>query len=113
MSLHLQELNLKRSHRRNNQLISESRGESSRNSAQVAATRIRDHSTGKSSLEGPGNPNSYRKQNNCNFKQHQRLFCGNSKGHVSGRNSLGAVSGSPPSDAVGFFFGSTPPDSHG
>lgn len=109
----MQELNLKRSHRRHNQPISEGRDESSRNSAQAAATRILDHSTGKSSSEGPGNPNSRRRQNKSNLKQHQRLFCGNPKGHVSGRSSVGMVSGSPPSDAVGFFFGSTPPDSHG
>ncbi|KAH6834289.1 hypothetical protein C2S53_004652 [Perilla frutescens var. hirtella] len=111
-----QELNSKRSHRRRNKPISEVRDENSRNSAQGAATlnsRILDHSTGKSSSEGPGNPNYRRKQNKGNLKQEQRLFYGNLKGHGSGRNSLGAVSESPPSDAVGFFFGSTPPDGYG
>ncbi|XP_057782185.1 la-related protein 1A-like [Salvia miltiorrhiza] len=111
-----QELNLKRSHRRHNQPISEGMDDSSRNSAQGAATlnsRILDQSTGKSSSEGHGHPNSRKKQNKSNLKQQQRLFYGNLKGHVSGRNTLGAVSGSPPSDAVGFFFGSTPPDSYG
>lgn len=112
----MQELNSKRSHRRHNKPISEGRDENFRNSAQCAATlnsRILDHSTGKSSSEGPGNSNSRRKQNKGTLKQQQRLFYGNLKGHGSGRNSLGAVSESPPSDAVGFFFGSTPPDSHG
>ncbi|KAL1558313.1 la-related protein 1A-like isoform X1 [Salvia divinorum] len=91
-----QELSLKRSHHRHNQPISEGWDDSSRNSALGAATS-----------------NSHKKHNNSNLKQHQRLFYGNLKGHVSGRNSLGAVSGSSPSDAVGFFFGSTPPDNYG
>ncbi|XP_047970273.1 la-related protein 1A-like isoform X1 [Salvia hispanica] len=91
-----QELSLKRSHRRHNKPIGEDRDDSSRNSAHGATTS-----------------NSHKKQNKSNLKQHQRLFYGNLKGHVSGWNSLGALSGSPPSDAVGFFFGSTPPDSYG
>ncbi|XP_047979896.1 la-related protein 1A isoform X3 [Salvia hispanica] len=111
-----QELSLKRSNRRHNQPISEGRDDNSRNSAESAATlnsRVLDHSTGKSSSEGPGHSYSRKKQNKINLKQQQRLSYGNLKGHVSGRNSMGAISGSPPSDAVGFFFGSTPPDSHG
>lgn len=95
--------------------ISECRDGKSKSSAQGAATsnsRIPDHSTGKSSFEGSGNPNYRRKPNKNNLKQQQRLFYGSLKGHGSSHNSTGAVSESPPSDAVGFFFGSTPPDSH-
>ncbi|KAI3461183.1 hypothetical protein Pfo_017846 [Paulownia fortunei] len=115
-----QELNSKRSHRRHNKPINESRDENPRYSANNAATlnsRAPDHSTGRSSCEGPVKSNSRRKQNKGSSKQHsihkQRLFYGNFKAHGSGRNSLGVISESPPSDAVGFFFGSTPPDSHG
>ncbi|XP_041989522.1 la-related protein 1A-like isoform X1 [Salvia splendens] len=111
-----QELSLKRSNCRHNQPISEGRDDNSRNSAESAATlnsRVLDHSTIKSSSEGPGHSYSRKKQNKINLKQQQRLSYGNLKGHVSVRNSMGAISGSPPSDAVGFFFGSTPPDSHG
>ncbi|KAL0437151.1 UNVERIFIED_CONTAM: La-related protein 1A [Sesamum radiatum] len=115
-----QELNLKRSHRRHNKPINESRDENSRysaNSAAVLNSRFPDHSTGRSSSEGPGYSISRRKQNKGSSKQQsihkQRLFHGNFKAHSSGRNSAGVISESPPSDAVGFFFGSTPPDSHG
>ncbi|XP_078445119.1 LA RNA-binding protein isoform X2 [Wolffia australiana] len=46
--------------------------------------------------------------------QKLRLFPGNFKNIIGGRNShLGVASESPPSNSVGFFFGSTPPDSHG
>ncbi|KAL0370295.1 UNVERIFIED_CONTAM: La-related protein 1A, partial [Sesamum angustifolium] len=115
-----QELNSKRSHRRHNKPINESRDENSRysaNSAAVLNSRFPDHSTGRSSSEGPGYSISRRKQNKGSPKQQsihkQRLFHGNFKAHSSGRNSAGVISESPPSDAVGFFFGSTPPDSHG
>ncbi|KAL0460897.1 UNVERIFIED_CONTAM: La-related protein 1A, partial [Sesamum latifolium] len=114
------ELNSKRSHRRHNKPINESRDENSRysaNSAAVLNSRFPDHSTGRSSSEGPGYSISRRKQNKGSSKQQsihkQRLFHGNFKAHSSGRNSAGVISESPPSDAVGFFFGSTPPDSHG
>ncbi|XP_011090202.1 la-related protein 1A isoform X1 [Sesamum indicum] len=115
-----QELNSKRSHRRHNKPINESRDENSRysaNSAAVLNSRFPDHSTGRGSSEGPGYSISRRKQNKGSSKQQsiqkQRLFHGNFKAHSSGRISAGVISESPPSDAVGFFFGSTPPDSHG
>ncbi|KAL0735362.1 hypothetical protein Bca4012_011572 [Brassica carinata] len=51
-----------------------------------------------------------RKQNKGVHKQHmahaRRFFSGNIRNH-------GAASESPPSSSIGFFFGSTPPDSHG
>lgn len=116
-----QELNSKRSHRRrHNKPINESKDENSKhsaNSATVLNSKVSDHSTGRSGSEGVGNPNPQRKQNKSSLKQHsiqkQRLFYGNFKAHGSSRNSPRVVSESPPSDAVGFFFGSTPPDSHG
>ncbi|KAF8113372.1 hypothetical protein N665_0050s0030 [Sinapis alba] len=51
-----------------------------------------------------------RKQSKGTHKQHmahaRRFFSGNIRNH-------GAASESPPSSSIGFFFGSTPPDSHG
>ncbi|GFP94235.1 la-related protein 1a [Phtheirospermum japonicum] len=115
------ELNSKRSHRRRNKPINEIRDENPRSSANDASllnSRTLDHSAGGgSSYEGPGHFNSRRKHNKGSSKPHtiykQRLFPGNFRNHASGQNSIGVVSESPPSDAVGFFFGSTPPDSHG
>lgn len=76
-----------------------------------------DHYTEGNSSAGSENSNSRRKQNRGSSKQQsiykQRQFPGNFSVHGGGQNSLGRISESPPSDAVGFFFGSTPPDSHG
>ncbi|XP_041998139.1 la-related protein 1A-like [Salvia splendens] len=114
-----QELKSHRSYSRNNEPIIGSRDENSRcfaGDASLINPRAVDCSTGGSSSEGHGNSNSRRKQNKSNSKHHfshkQRLFPGNFKSHGSGRNSHGIVSESPPSDAIGFFFGSTPPDSN-
>ncbi|KAL8480084.1 hypothetical protein ACS0TY_026861 [Phlomoides rotata] len=111
-----QELNSKRSLSTHNKPITESRDENSR--AHVAATsNVKDLNqiTGRSSCEGPRTSNSRRKQSKGSSKQYiiqnQRLFYG-LKGHGSNQNSVGQISESP-SDAVGFFFGSTPPDNHG
>ncbi|KAL0389252.1 UNVERIFIED_CONTAM: La-related protein 1A [Sesamum calycinum] len=115
-----QELNSERSHSIHIKPIDESREENSRYSANDASAlclRDVDHSTGGNSCEGPGNCNVRRKQKKGSSKPYsiheQRLFHGNFRIHGSGQNSLGVISESPPSDAVGFFFGSTPPDSHG
>ncbi|KAL9687956.1 hypothetical protein QQ045_032368 [Rhodiola kirilowii] len=45
------------------------------------------------------------------YSQKQRFF-NNFRSQGSGRNSPGGISESPPSNSVGFYFGSTPPDSH-
>ncbi|KAL3850200.1 hypothetical protein ACJIZ3_012082 [Penstemon smallii] len=115
-----QELKSKRSRRRHNKAINDSKDEISRcpgNDAAVLNSRAPDHSIGGGSIEGVGNSNSRRKHNKGSTRQQpihkQRLFPGSFKAHGSGRNSLGIVSESPPSDSVGFFFGSTPPDSQG
>ncbi|KAL8029471.1 hypothetical protein ABFS82_14G224000 [Erythranthe guttata] len=98
---------------------SESRNKNSRYSANVAvAENLRSaHSNGRSSCGGSGNSNSDRKPNKGSSKLNsihkQGLFCGNIRAHLSDRNSLGALSESPPSDAVGFSFGSKSPDSDG
>lgn len=61
---------------------------------------------------------SRRKQNRGTHKHHtfhaQRFFWSNTRNHGANHNSHGSmISESPPSSAIGFFFGSTPPDSHG
>ncbi|XP_072977648.1 la-related protein 1A-like [Typha angustifolia] len=60
---------------------------------------------------------SRRRQNKCNSKMHaiqkQRLFPSNFRSHNNGHNCHGIVSESPPSNSVGFFFGSTPPENYG
>ena len=70
-----------------------------------------------SSLEESGGTSSRRKQNKGFSKQQsfhkQRFFSSNLKNHGTSRNSIAIISESPPSNSVGYFFGSTPPDSHG
>ncbi|KAJ4970946.1 hypothetical protein NE237_004045 [Protea cynaroides] len=70
---------------------------------------------GNSGNEEPGPANSRRKQNKGIIKQQsshkQRLFPSNFKNHGNSRNRHGFISESPPSNSVGFFFGSTPPES--
>lgn len=115
-----QELKARRSSHRNNIPSNESRDENTKSSTTVSSlikSRASNHSSGNSGSEVQGNSNSRRKQNKGYSKQHtshkQRLFPSNLRNHGTGRNSLGAISESPPSDSVGFFFGSTPPDNHG
>ncbi|KAL3618930.1 hypothetical protein CASFOL_037158 [Castilleja foliolosa] len=79
----------------------------------ILSSRPPDYIAGRNNSEGPGDSSPRRKQTKGILKQqsihNQRLLCGNFK---IDRNSVGVVSESPPSDAVGFFFGYTPPDSH-
>ncbi|XP_009773869.1 la-related protein 1A [Nicotiana sylvestris] len=114
-----QELKATRSSCRSNNSIYGSRDEITRSSGTAAAlskSKNADHSSGGKNSEGTGNSNSRRKQNKGFTKPHpihkQRLFSGNYRNHGISRNSVGTISESPPSDSVGFFFGSTPPDSH-
>ncbi|CAA2968364.1 Hypothetical predicted protein [Olea europaea subsp. europaea] len=113
-----QELKSKRSHHRSCKPNNESRDEISKYSvAGAAQSNSRNPEPSSCGHEETGNLNSRRKQNKVSSKQQyihkQRLFSGNFKGHRSVKNSLGMTTESPPSDLVGFFFGSTPPDSHG
>uniref|UniRef100_A0A5B7AK57 Putative la-related protein 1A n=1 Tax=Davidia involucrata TaxID=16924 RepID=A0A5B7AK57_DAVIN len=115
-----QELKAKQSNRRKTNLSNESKDGNPRfsNTAMaVSNSRAGEHSSGGSACEGPGNANSRRKQNKGFPKQQsnhkQRLFFSNFKNHGTGCNSFGIISESPPSYSVGFFFSSTPPESHG
>lgn len=67
------------------------------------------------SVEESGGNNSRRKPKV--FHKHQssltqRFFSSNFRNHGTGRNSHGVISESPPSNSVGFFFSSTPPENH-
>ncbi|KAL6966651.1 La-related protein 1A [Sarracenia purpurea var. burkii] len=115
-----QELEAERSSHRKNESSSEIRdGNSKSSSTAIAAinSRAGEHCYGSSGCEGPENANTQRKQNKGFSKlqsiHKQRLFSSDFRNHGTGRNSLGLMSESPPSSSVGFFFGSTPPDSHG
>ncbi|MQL97058.1 hypothetical protein Taro_029747 [Colocasia esculenta] len=71
---------------------------------------------GNNGSEDHGHANSRRRQvKGANKLQShkQRLFPSNFRLHGNGRNRQGIISESPPSNSVGFFFGSTPPDGHG
>ncbi|XP_073283796.1 la-related protein 1A-like [Primulina huaijiensis] len=112
-----QELNSRRSPLRLDKPGNERRDENFRHSPKGASELHLRVPIGGSSCESPHNSNFRRKKGKDSSKQHavykQRLFPGNFKARGSGRNSLDKISESPPSDSVGFFFGSTPPDSHG
>lgn len=66
-------------------------------------------------FEEAGTTNFRRKQKGFHKQQSshkQRFFSSNFRNHGTGRNSLGIISESPPSNSVGFFFSSTPPENH-
>ncbi|KAM7497010.1 hypothetical protein LguiA_021424 [Lonicera macranthoides] len=110
-----QELKSKRSNRRKNN-SNEIRGGNSRSYGKAAAelnSKPAENSVGGNECEGLANANSRRKQNKGSLNKQLRLFSSNFRNHGPGRHSPSFVSESPPSNSVGFFFGSTPPDSHG
>lgn len=112
-----QELKARRSNNRNKIENRDDGSKSSEAAPNVSKSRAVNTLAGGSSSESPGSSSSRRKQNKGFPKQHsnfmQRLFPSTFRNHGTGRNSLGIISESPPSMSVGFFFGSTPPDSHG
>lgn len=115
-----QELKTKRSSRRKNNSNYESKDgnpRSPRGALGVSNLKTGENAAGSSNLEESGGSSSRRKQNKGFSKQQsfhkQRFFSGNSKNHGASRNSIAVISESPPSNSVGYFFGSTPPDSHG
>ncbi|KAJ8503867.1 hypothetical protein OPV22_004753 [Ensete ventricosum] len=67
--------------------------------------------TGNNASEELGEANSRRRQSKLHSLHKQRLFPSNFRNYGSGRNHHGIVSDSPPGISVGFFFGSTPPES--
>ncbi|CAL0307496.1 unnamed protein product [Lupinus luteus] len=66
-------------------------------------------------LDESGSNNSRRKHKAFHKQQssfNHRFFSSNFRNHGTGHNSHGIISESPPSNSVGFFFASTPPESH-
>ncbi|GMI81837.1 hypothetical protein HRI_001852900 [Hibiscus trionum] len=115
-----QELKTKRVSRRKNNSICENKdgnSRSPRDAPGVSISKIGENAAGSSIIEESGGLSSRRKQNKGFSKQHsfhkQRFFSSNSKNHGTTRNSIAILSESPPANSVGYFFGSTPPDSHG
>ncbi|VFQ94065.1 unnamed protein product [Cuscuta campestris] len=115
-----QELKAQRSNCRSLNSNNEGRDESTNSSGTTASlmkSKTGDHSFESNGYEGHESSGSRRRQSKGFSKQNsiykQRLFTGNLKNHGTHRSGLGVVSESPPCDSVGFFFGSTPPDSHG
>ncbi|KAK6246928.1 hypothetical protein QUC31_018493 [Theobroma cacao] len=118
-----QELKTKRFSRRKNNSIYENKDgyprspRSPRGALGVSNLKTGENVAGSSGLEESGGASSRRKQNKGFAKQQsfhkQRFFSSNLKNHGTSRNSIAIISESPPSNSVGYFFGSTPPDSHG
>lgn len=115
-----QELKTKRSNRKKNSSGYENRDANSRLSnvgkgfSKLKPGEISNCSVG---IEESGSANSRKKQSknfqNQQSSHRQRFFSSNFRNYGTARNSLGIISESPPSNSVGFFFSSTPPESHG
>ncbi|XP_038720328.1 la-related protein 1A-like isoform X1 [Tripterygium wilfordii] len=118
-----QELKSKRSNRsRKTNFSHENRDGNSRSfSSTTLGTpnfKASDNAVGSSGHDESGSASTRRKHNNKGFNKQQsshkqRFFSSNFRNHGAGRNSLGVISESPPSNSIGFFFGSTPPENHG
>ncbi|KAB2081045.1 hypothetical protein ES319_A05G106200v1 [Gossypium barbadense] len=115
-----QELKTKRVSRRKNISICDNKdgtSRSPRDAPGVSIPKTGEIAVGYSSLEESVVLSSRRKQKKGFSKQHafhkQRFFSSNTKNHGTGRNSIAIISESPPTNSVGYFFGSTPPDSYG
>ncbi|CAL0317559.1 unnamed protein product [Lupinus luteus] len=77
--------------------------------------KVGENIRGNGVLEESGSNNSRRKKKDFHKQQSsltQRFFSSNFRNHSTGVNSHGIISESPPSNSVGFFFASTPPESH-
>lgn len=111
-----QELKHRRSNRRKNSSDIRDRNiKSSSHNSGVSNIKAVEN-IGGSSVEESGSNNSRRKQKVFHKQQSslkQRFFSSNFRNHGTGRNSHGIISESPPSNSVGFFFASTPPENHG
>ncbi|KDP46005.1 hypothetical protein JCGZ_14912 [Jatropha curcas] len=115
-----QELKTKRSNRRKNSSSFENRDGNSRVTSSapgVSNSKTSEHSTAGGGHDESGSSHNTRKQHKGFSKQQsshkQRFFSCNFRNHGPGRNSFGIISESPPSNSVGFFFSSTPPENHG
>ncbi|XP_039128157.1 LOW QUALITY PROTEIN: la-related protein 1A-like [Dioscorea cayenensis subsp. rotundata] len=110
-----QELRAKRSYNRRNNSGVEKGGESKSSTHANATLNSKKNANtgGNNGSDESGNANR-RRQNKGTNKSHpshrQRFFHSNFRNQGNSRNHHGVVSESPPSNSVGFFFGSTPPE---
>ncbi|CAD5332318.1 unnamed protein product [Arabidopsis thaliana] len=104
-----QELKKKRSGRRKNNSHLDTK-DGKIKSGEGLNTKLGENSAANDGGEEHGIITSRRKQNKGTHKHHtahaRRFFSSNIRNN-------GNISESPPSSSIGFFFGSTPPDSHG
>ncbi|KAF7831505.1 la-related protein 1A [Senna tora] len=111
-----QELQNRRSNRRKNSFDNRDwKLKSTSNAPGVSNMKVSENISGNSTFEESGIPNFRWKQKGFHKQQSshkQRFFSSNFRNHGTGRNSLGIISESPPSNSVGFFFASTPPENH-
>ncbi|KAL9244360.1 hypothetical protein vseg_018144 [Gypsophila vaccaria] len=113
-----QELKAKRSHHRMFNYDSEIKDESAKSpdiSTSTLSIRSSETSSRENGCSESGNIGIRRKRNKASSKQpydKQRFFSNSNRKHQGGRSSFGAISESPPSTSVGFYFSSTPPESH-
>ncbi|KAJ6750493.1 hypothetical protein OIU85_001068 [Salix viminalis] len=115
-----QELKTKRSNRRKNSSSFDNRDGYLRTTNSISLvlnSKAGEISAASCGHEESGSSNHARKQNK-GFHKHQsshtqRFFSSNFRNHGTGRNNFGIISESPPSNSVGFFFSSTPPENHG
>lgn len=114
-----QQLRAKHSHnRRNNSGLEHMDGDSRSSSLApgLPNSKVSVNTAGNNGSEEHGHANSRRRQNKGVKQQpshKQRLFPSSFRNPGNGRNRHGIVSESPPSNSVGFFFGSTPPETQG
>ncbi|XP_061352302.1 la-related protein 1A isoform X2 [Gastrolobium bilobum] len=112
-----QELKHRRSNRRKNNCDNRDWNlKSPSHTSGVSNIKEGENINGSIVLEESGSNNSRRKQKVFPKQQSslkQRFFSSNFRNHGTGRNSHGIISESPPSNSVGFFFASTPPENHG
>ncbi|XP_043691969.1 la-related protein 1A-like [Telopea speciosissima] len=113
-----QELRAKRSNNQKNNSGLEHKDGDSRTTSTAPGlqnSKVSVNTTENNGFEEPGPANSRRRQNkgvNKHQSSHkQRLFPSNFRNHGNARNCHSLISESPPSSSVGFFFGSTPPES--
>ncbi|KAE9614905.1 putative winged helix-turn-helix DNA-binding domain-containing protein [Lupinus albus] len=111
-----QELKHRRSNRRKHSYENKDRYlKSPSHTSALSNIKIGENISENGVLDESGSISSRRKQKVFHKQQssfNHRFFSSNFRNHGTGHNSHGIISESPPSNSVGFFFSSTPPESH-
>ncbi|GAB4859275.1 hypothetical protein Ancab_010736 [Ancistrocladus abbreviatus] len=112
-----QELKAKRSHRQKNNSSGEKDGNPRSPSFPLANSNHGENIPGVNGSEESAVSATGKKQNKGSAKQQathkERFFSGNFRNHGTNRHSFVVGSESPPSNSVGYFYSSTPPDNFG